>query len=50
MSTGLTVAVQHEGGKLWTHGKVVGQGSDDHNGRLYKVMVMKTGRISMRIK
>ena len=46
--TGLTVAVHHENCSLCTHGTVVGHGSEDHSGRSYKIIVIKTGCIITR--
>ena len=37
LSTGSTVAVQHKDGGPWVYGKMVGLGSDDNNGRSYKI-------------
>ena len=36
-----TVAVQREHGSPWTHVTIVGHGSEDHNGRFYKISVIK---------
>ena len=32
LQTGSTVAVEMEDGRPWTHGTIIGHGSDDHNG------------------
>ena len=48
LHTGSTVAVQMENGSLWTYGKVMGHGSEDHSDRSYKMRVTKMGCIITR--
>ena len=45
---GSTVADQTEDDGPWTHGLVTDHGDSDHNGRLYKMKILNTGRIVIR--
>ena len=48
--TGSTVAVQKEDSRSWTHGTIVGNGTEDHNGRSYKLRVNMTRCTIIRVK
>ena len=50
LPTGSTVAVRQEEKGLWMHRTIVRQGSDGCKGRSYKMIVMKTGCIAIKIK
>ena len=41
---GLTVAIQQEDGRLWTHGMIVGTGNHNHHDRSYTVQLTLNGR------
>ena len=43
LPAGSAVAVHHEDAGPWMHGTVVGNGSDNHQDRCYKIQVARTG-------
>ena len=47
-SIGSTVAVQQEDGKPWTHGIIVGTGTDNYNNRSYTIRITRTDCIVTR--
>ena len=50
ISTGSIVAMQWGDGRLWMCGSVVIHGTEDHNGRSYKIKVTMTGYTIKRKK
>ena len=48
LHTRSTLPVQGNDGGLQTHDTFIGHGNEDHNGRWYKICIMKTGQIVTR--
>ena len=48
LPTGSTVTVQRVDSWLWIHDRDTDHRNSDHNGRSYKIRIMKTGRVVKR--
>ena len=48
VTTGSTVAVQHEDRGQWTHGSVEGKGDHKHHERSYNICITKMGGLVTR--
>ena len=48
-ATGSTVGVQREDGRTWTLGTITEYSDHDHNGKSYRIWIMKLGKVVRRI-